>query len=57
MAARTSWFDWLPGLQTLRRYEAAWLRHDVLAGLVLAAFLVPVGIAYAAASGVPPIVA
>ncbi len=46
---------WLPGLQTLRSYEAAWLRHDVLAGVVLAAFLVPIGIAYAVASGVPPI--
>jgi MFS superfamily sulfate permease-like transporter len=32
-----------------------WLRSDVLAGIVLAAFLVPVGVAYAAASGVPAI--
>jgi high affinity sulfate transporter 1 len=46
---------WLPGLQTLRSYEAAWLRHDVVAGLVLTAVLVPVGIAYAVASGVPGI--
>ena len=46
---------WLPGVQTLRRYELAWLRRDVLAGVVLAAFLVPVGIAYAVASGVPAI--
>ncbi|QOZ68811.1 SulP family inorganic anion transporter [Bradyrhizobium arachidis] len=46
---------WLPGLETLRRYEAAWLPHDVFAGLVLATMLVPVGIAYAAASGLPGI--
>jgi high affinity sulfate transporter 1 len=46
---------WLPGIQTLRRYEAAWLRHDIFAGLVLATMLVPVGIAYAAASGLPGI--
>ncbi|KRR00813.1 SulP family inorganic anion transporter [Bradyrhizobium valentinum] len=46
---------WLPGLGTLRRYEAAWLRHDVLAGLVLSAMLIPVGIAYAEASGLPGI--
>ena len=46
---------WLPGLDTLRRYQAAWLPHDVLAGLVLAAMLVPVGIAYATASGLPGI--
>jgi high affinity sulfate transporter 1 len=46
---------WLPGIQTLRRYEAAWLPHDIFAGLVLATMLVPVGIAYATASGLPGI--
>jgi high affinity sulfate transporter 1 len=46
---------WLPGLDTLRRYETAWLRHDIFAGVVLATMLVPVGIAYAAASGLPGI--
>ncbi len=45
----------MPGLQTLRHYEAAWLRHDIVAGLVLTTMLVPVGIAYAVASGVPGI--
>jgi high affinity sulfate transporter 1 len=49
------WIRWLPGLQILRRYEAAWLRHDIVAGLVLTTMLVPVGIAYAVASGVPGI--
>ena len=46
---------WLPGLHTLRHYELAWLRHDVVAGLALTAVLIPVGIAYAVASGVPAI--
>ncbi|WFU21554.1 sulfate permease [Bradyrhizobium sp. CB1717] len=46
---------WLPGLDTLRRYEAAWLPHDIFAGVVLATMLVPVGIAYAVASGLPGI--
>ena len=46
---------WTPGLQTVRSYEVAWLRHDLVAGLVLAAMLVPVGIAYAVASGLPGI--
>ena len=46
---------WLPGLQILRRYEVAWLPHDLIAGLVLTTMLVPVGIAYAVASGVPGI--
>jgi high affinity sulfate transporter 1 len=46
---------WLPGLQLLRHYPADWWRHDVAAGLVLTTMLVPVGIAYAVASGVPGI--
>ena len=49
------WIHWLPGIDTLRRYEAAWLPHDIFAGLVLATMLVPVGIAYATASGLPGI--
>jgi high affinity sulfate transporter 1 len=44
---------WLPGLVTLRDYEPSWLRHDLVAGLVLTTMLVPVGIAYAVASGLP----
>jgi high affinity sulfate transporter 1 len=46
---------WLPGLDTLRHYDPSWLRHDIVAGLVLTTMLVPVGIAYAVASGVPGI--
>src|SRR4051812_863319 len=49
------WQRWLPGLQVLRRYEAAWFANDVMAGLVLTTMLVPVGIAYAVASGLPGI--
>ncbi len=49
------WQRWLPGLQALRGYRAEWLRDDLAAGLVLATMLVPVGIAYAVASGVPGI--
>ncbi len=44
---------WMPGLATLREYKLAWLRHDIVAGIVLTTMLVPVGIAYAVASGVP----
>ena len=46
---------WLPGLQILTEYQAAWFARDLMAGLVLTAMLVPVGIAYALASGVPGI--
>ena len=55
MPNRIGWIRWLPGLLTLRQYRAAWLTHDIVAGVVLATMLVPVGIAYAVASGVPGI--
>ena len=50
---RIGWTRWLPGLIAVRKYRAAWLAHDISAGIVLATILVPVGIAYAEASGVP----
>ncbi|MFJ4111003.1 SulP family inorganic anion transporter [Pseudomonas sp. NPDC089758] len=49
------WQRWLPGLATLVHYQFAWLPKDIAAGLVLTTMLVPVGIAYAEASGVPGI--
>ncbi|SDS29162.1 SulP family inorganic anion transporter [Pseudomonas oryzae] len=53
---RTSaWLRWLPGLLMLRQYQREWLPKDLAAGLVLTSMLVPVGIAYAEASGVPGI--
>ena len=55
MSGQAGWISLLPGLGTLRRYEAAWLVHDIVAGLVLTTMLVPVGIAYAVASGLPAI--
>lgn len=51
----TGWRRWMPGLHTIETYQAAWLKHDITAGLVLTTMLVPVGIAYAEASGVPGI--
>src|SRR5215467_3332033 len=51
----TGWMRWFPGLNTIRQYEARWLRHDLVAGLVMTTMLVPVGIAYAEASGLPGI--
>ena len=46
---------WLPGLKVLQEYRREWLNQDVFAGLVLTAVLVPVGMAYAEAAGLPPI--
>ncbi len=55
MAAKQRWTRWTPGLETLRQYRWAWLRNDVVAGVALTTMLVPVGIAYAVASGLPGI--
>ena len=53
--AAPGWRKWLPGLEMLRHYELSWLPRDIAAGLVLTTMLIPVGIAYATASGVPGI--
>src|SRR5512136_2987414 len=46
---------WMPGLTTLRTYQRGWLAKDIVAGLVLTALLVPVGMGYAEAAGLPAI--
>ena len=55
MEDKSGWIRWLPGLLPLRRYRVTWLLHDIVAGIVLTTMLVPVGIAYAIASGLPGI--
>src|SRR6187399_3080758 len=47
--------DHVPGLSALRTYEKRWLRPDLVAGIVLAAILVPQGMAYAELAGLPPV--
>lgn len=45
-----------PGLTFLRtRYERRWLSRDVIAGVAVAAYLIPQVMAYAAIVGVPPV--
>ncbi|MER5395981.1 sulfate permease [Streptomyces sp. NPDC002599] len=46
----------LPGLPVLRHYRRSWLRGDLLAGVTVAAYLVPQVMAYASVAGLPPVV-
>jgi high affinity sulfate transporter 1 len=46
---------WVPALNMLRTYQRRWLIRDLSAGLVLTAILVPVGMGYAEAAGLPAI--
>ena len=46
--------DALPGLRLLRRYPPGGLRGDMVAGIVLAAYLLPAGIGDASLAGLPP---
>lgn len=48
------WTRYLPPAEWLAAYRAAWLRHDVIAGVTLAAYAIPVSLAYAALAGLPP---
>ena len=45
----------IPGLDMLRGYRRAWLPGDLLAGVTVAAYLVPQVMAYATIAGLPPI--
>jgi SulP family sulfate permease len=46
--------DGLPGLRLLRGYRRDWLRGDVVAGVVLAAYLLPASLGDASLAGLPP---
>lgn len=50
-----AWPRVLPGLAALLGYRRAWLRGDLLAGVTVAAYLVPQVMAYAGVAGLPPV--
>ncbi|WP_369232090.1 SulP family inorganic anion transporter [Streptomyces sp. R21] len=49
------WRRLTPGLVALAGYRRAWLRGDLLAGVTVAAYLVPQVMAYAGVAGLPPV--
>src|SRR5204863_5849614 len=48
------WTKFFPPTEWLAAYRATWFRHDVIAGVTLAAYAIPVSLAYAALAGLPP---
>jgi sulfate permease, SulP family len=55
-ARRSRWLTVsAPGLGALRGYQRAWLRGDLIAGVTVAAYLVPQVMAYAGLAGLPPV--
>lgn len=50
----SGWRAFFPPAQWLRHYQALWLRHDIVAGVTLAAYAIPVSLAYATLAGLPP---
>ncbi len=45
---------WMPVLAWLRAYQPAWFKEDLVAGVTLAAYLLPAGIADASLANLPP---
>src|SRR4051812_1464185 len=43
-----------PGFQRLRTYQRAWFRADLIAGITLAAYLMPAGLADSSLANLPP---
>jgi sulfate permease, SulP family len=55
-ARRNRWLIFrAPGLGALRGYRRAWLSGDLIAGVTVAAYLVPQVMAYASLAGLPPV--
>jgi len=48
------WRRYLPPLNWLARYQPIWLAGDFVAGVTLAAYAIPVALAYATLAGLPP---
>ena len=49
-----AWRKYFPPLNWLAHYQAAWLTSDFIAGVTLAAYAIPVALAYATLAGLPP---
>ena len=53
-ASRKTWLSCVMPARWLAQYRAAWLPGDLVAGVTLAAYAIPVSLAYAGLAGLPP---
>jgi sulfate permease, SulP family len=51
---QSKWTRLFPPADWLSRYRLSWLPSDAIAGVTLAAYAIPVSLAYAALAGLPP---
>jgi len=49
-----AWSRWLPAIGWLSTYDKKWLRGDMIAGITLAAYLLPAGLGDASLANLPP---
>src|SRR5262252_238933 len=49
-----TWFGHIPATRWLADYRVEWLANDAIAGATLAAYAIPVSLAYAGLAGLPP---
>jgi high affinity sulfate transporter 1 len=49
-----AWPGWFPPARWLAEYRFSWLFSDIVAGVTLAAYAIPVSLAYAELAGLPP---
>ena len=51
---KASAYSWFPPARWLAEYQPVWLSSDLVAGMTLAAYAIPVSLAYAGLAGLPP---
>jgi SulP family sulfate permease len=54
LTTRRLWYNMFPAVNWLRAYQGTWLRADLIAGVTLAAYLMPAGLADASLANLPP---
>src|SRR5690625_2609575 len=54
--SRPLWQRLVPGVQVMRNYQRGWIKGDVIAGITVAAYLIPQVMAFASIVGLPAVV-